>query len=418
MKFSKKITDYLFTFGTEGIVMIAGLLVYRLAANQFGDLGFSEYSLARRAISLIQPVLILGMGVGIPRYIAFSRAEGNIEKSNTYFLSGFLLLNLFSLLLLIFLVVFREMAAFWLFGDVQYTYMIIPIAVMLLGASLHASAYSYFRGTVRMKIANLFQLINLGIVPVVSLLAGNSIQEIFYYNGAAWCIVSIVFLTIIFTGIRFEKLFFKSNARELLIYGIQRVPGDFALSLFLAAPAFLVVHMSGITIGGYVAFGISVVGIIGSAFSPISLILLPEASRMIAEKNFTALRREVKLLLLWTVLCNVVFVIIFCLFASTIISIYLGEAFPELVRICVVLIISSLGYSVFVVLRSVIDAYYKFAMNTRNILIAFVIFIAFAGIVIYNDFGYTNLLITFVFSMIVLGLLSLADVVRILTKNR
>ena len=56
------------TLITELVVMAAGILVLKLAAQFLGTVGFGEYTLSRRAISLLYLPLVLGLGIAAPRY--------------------------------------------------------------------------------------------------------------------------------------------------------------------------------------------------------------------------------------------------------------------------------------------------------------------------------------------------------------
>src|SRR6266849_9492025 len=62
--------EYGGTFATEFTVLACQLLTYKLAAHFLGKTGFSEYAVARRTISLIYPLPLLGLGIALPRYIA------------------------------------------------------------------------------------------------------------------------------------------------------------------------------------------------------------------------------------------------------------------------------------------------------------------------------------------------------------
>jgi len=75
MKFKLKpfFKDVSLTFITEAIVLVAFFFIYRLIAKNFGPEGVGEYSLVKRVIGFFQPLLLLGLSVGLPRYIAMSQ---------------------------------------------------------------------------------------------------------------------------------------------------------------------------------------------------------------------------------------------------------------------------------------------------------------------------------------------------------
>jgi Polysaccharide biosynthesis protein. len=65
----------IWTAMTEALVTLAGVLLLKFAASMLGPMGFGEYALGRRVVSLLFLPLIMGLGVAAPRYIAIARAQ-------------------------------------------------------------------------------------------------------------------------------------------------------------------------------------------------------------------------------------------------------------------------------------------------------------------------------------------------------
>jgi len=400
--------DYILTFITEFTILGSSLFVYRLAANILGKEGFSEYALVRRTISFLLPSLILGMGVAIPRYIGYSYS--NFKKANTYFIAGFVIL--FSVILIFSLLInlFQKNVAFLFFGDSKYYYLILPINVMLIGLIFHFLCYGYFRGNLSMIKANFLQLINMGIVPLLIFFLKNNLKEIILLNGLIIILVSFIFLTSIVKNITFEKNEIYTNIKELMAYGIQRVPGDFGLSGLFSLPATFTSHISGITIAGYVAFGTSLLNMIGGLFAPLGLILLPKASQLFANNDFKTLKYYIMKILKVTFILTILGVAFFEIFADKIIALYLGNFPSDLVMIARLIVIASLGYTIYVAMRSIIDAYYVKAINTKNIFISLMFFLTMSILTTLVSKSYMFLVGSLVFSIFLLGILSLNKV--------
>ena len=81
----KQVKEYSPTFLTEFVVMASQILLYKLAAHYLGKTGFSEYALARRTVSLLFPILVLGMAVGLPRYIGVTNGRGGHRRRSSLF---------------------------------------------------------------------------------------------------------------------------------------------------------------------------------------------------------------------------------------------------------------------------------------------------------------------------------------------
>jgi O-antigen/teichoic acid export membrane protein len=400
--------DYILTFITEITILGSGLLVYRLAANILGKEGFSEYALVRRTISFLLPALILGMGVAIPRYIGYSYS--NFKKANTYFIAGFIILFFVILIFSLLINLFQKNFAFLFFGDSKYYYLIFPINIMLIGLIFHSVCYGYFRGNLSMIKANFLQLINMGIVPFLVFFLENNLKEIILLNGLIIILVSFIFLTMILKNITFERNEIYTNLKELMAYGIQRVPGDFGLSGLFSLPSTITAHISGVTIAGYVAFGTSLLNMVGAGFAPLGLILLPKASQLVANKDFKILKTYIIKILKITFILTVLGIVFFEIFADKIILIYLGTLNYDLLIITRIIIIASIGYTIYVVMRSIIDAYYVKAMNTKNIFISLMFFLTVSFGTFLVEKSYIFIVINFAVSIILLGILTLIDI--------
>jgi O-antigen/teichoic acid export membrane protein len=407
--------DYILTFITEFTILGSGLLVYRLAANILGKEGFSEYALVRRTISFLLPGLILGMGVAIPRYIGYSYS--NFKKANTYFIAGFAILFFVILIFSLLINLFQKNFAFLFFGDSKYYYLVFPINIMVIGLIFHSLCYGYFRGNLSMIKANFLQLINMGIVPFLVFFLKDNLKEIILLNGLIIILVSFIFLTMILKNITFERNEIYTNLKELIAYGIQRVPGDFGLSGLFSLPSTITAHISGVTIAGYVAFGTSLLNMVGAGFAPLGLILLPKASRLVANKDFKILKTYIIKILKITFILTVLGIVFFEIFADKIILIYLDTLNYDLLIITRIIIIASICYTIYVAMRSIIDAYYVKAINTKNIFISLIFFltVSFGTILVKNS--YIFIVINFVVSIILLGILTLIEVKRLLNKN-
>ncbi len=405
--------DYIVTFITEAFVLIAGVLVYKFANKLIGETSFSEYALVRRTISFIQPILMMGMGVGIPRYIAFAIGKGKMKDSVSYFYTGFLIVLSIGLIFSLILIIFPSVFSYLFFGNTSLVHLIYPLLIMCFGLVLHSSIYSYYRGNIMMLSANLFQIINLGIIPIIAFAFSKQILVIFYINGILWIIVSILFfLNILFRNYKIILINFKI-AKELIFYGIQRIPGDIAIAGLLSLPAFYTAHYKGIKEAGYVAFGISLLNMVGAAFGPICLILLPESSKMISGNRIDSLMKTARNLTIVTLAITLVGFVIFNLFATQILSFYLGSVNPALIEISKIIMLGCFGYTLYISLRSILDAFYVKAVNTKNIFIVFILFLILSTLFLNFLHNFNFVLISLAISLNILGLLTLFEINKI-----
>jgi hypothetical protein len=87
-------------------------------------------------------------------------------------------------------VLFKDNIAF-LFG-VEYKYLIFPLSLMLVGILGHLLCYTYFQGKLHMGKANLLQIINIAVIPLVAFLFSNNTAKILALMGILWLTVSMI----------------------------------------------------------------------------------------------------------------------------------------------------------------------------------------------------------------------------------
>lgn len=137
---------FIYTLITQIILLISGLGVYSIASHKLGLEGFSEYTLSRRIVSFLQLALLLGLGVGIPRYVAYN--INNEKVSYKYF-------NSFSV-------------AYKRFTNIF---------------TIPCFCYSYFSSNMNIKLGNILQIINLAIFPFSGLFLASDIKNILLIKG-------------------------------------------------------------------------------------------------------------------------------------------------------------------------------------------------------------------------------------------
>jgi O-antigen/teichoic acid export membrane protein len=411
--------NYILTYLTEFAIVLSGILVYKYAAVLFGTDGFNEYSVCRRTVSFIQPLLVLGLGVGLPRYVAFAMAGSGNKNVQGYFYGSLLVVGAVGLFVFPVIYFFRAQFAYLFFGDEVYHYLIPPLIVMMMGLTLHSLVYSFFRGEINMNTANVMQFLNLGLVPVLAFYFSGSVMVLFFTTGLVTLGTSVLFLISVMMRYRFSGMGLGDCVRELVRYGVQRVPGDVALGAFLALPAYLTAHFvdDNLKTAGNVAFGMALLNMAGAAFGPICLLLLPKASQVIAQKDFGQINSQVDRITAWTICITLLGLAAVELFAEWLLGIYLGSVYSGLAWCVRIIMPACLGYTVYISLRSILDAYYVKAVNTKNIFISFFVFIAGVGLLYKTGFNYEYMIFIFVGAFTLLGLLTYAETKKLIRIN-
>ena len=401
--------NYATTFLSEGIVIGSYLLAFKLIAAYSGTQGFGEYSLSRRTLSLLLPLVVLGADLGIARYVAYAEEEKS-GKSPGYAAASLIVLTAgvaaVSLVLLV-------GAGFWghvFFGSESYTRLVLAMPVLLAGSGLHSVAYGYLRGLHRIQAANVLMAVNMGVIPLAAIvLFHGTVDWILYAMGIGWTFVSSIALV----RLPFSLAGIKDRLREMARFGIPRMPGDFFSLLLFAMPGILIAQAADIRVAGIVAFGVAAVSMIGSSLTPVSFLLLPAAARLLAAGKVRQLRTEVIEVVGLTLAGTLIVVVLLEVFAGPIVSIYLGPSFSTGVDVLRLTLLGALPWAAYVTLRSVIDAHHVRPINARNLAISFLFALVVAFALRRAADATTAAVLAFVLALWVLAGLTMLEVNRI-----
>ncbi len=408
----RKWGDHMLTYLAEGLVMIGTIVVYRLAALQFGEEGFSVYAVVRRTTSFILPFAMMGMAVTVVRHVAMATDEA--QRWGIVRAAGLLLLAVAAAVTMLFLL-FPSRLSYLIFGEHGMSPFALPIGAMVLGQLMHSLLYSYWRGAQRMVQANALQVLNLGFVPVVAFLIAGSLLEVLRLTAALWVLFSVLpFAWLLVRNTKLEPA--RGQLRGLLRYGLPRVPGDLALAALLTLPVYVINHTEGLDSGGQVAFGLTLLNMVGALFAPISLLMLPSVAHALARNDKPAVVREVQRTRNGTLIIAAVVVLVFQLLATPVLNWYVGEENPALVETCRILFSAALFLALFISLRSLLDAYFVQARNSINILWALGLFLVGAMVHLFLWPHRFVLLAMVPISLLLLALLTWRDVQGVLKK--
>jgi O-antigen/teichoic acid export membrane protein len=376
--------DYLHTLAFELTVLVGQVLVYRLAATYWGTLGFGEYALLRRTLSLLQPAVMLGQAVALPRMLAWD-AGAPPSRQKGYYVGALLLLACTLPVPIAMLALEPARASRLVFGSAEQAGLVPALTVLLAGVCLHVVGYSYLRGRFRQRAANWLQLLVIGLLPLAIFLArdqtvGGLVTRLGLITLA---IAGAVTTALLVAGSHPVDVF--ACARSLARFGVSRVPADFLHMALLGLPSLLVAHRNGVELGGQVAFAFSLVGMAGSAFWPIGLVLLPQASRLAAQGNSAELHRHVRALVVYGITGAVLVALTAEALASVGVRLFMGTGFGGAVPIVRVCLLAVPPYVMYMMLRSAVDALHDRALNARNLGVAVVA--SAAGVLVSLGFG-------------------------------
>jgi len=407
------VREYGPTFATEFGVLASQIVTYKLAAHFLGKQGFSEYALARRTVSLIFPIPVLGLAVGLPRYIGFSKGRNDPQSAARYYGATIWCAGSAAIVCVVLLNLFAGTFGYLFFGDRSYGSFARPLSLMILGLCIHTVVCGYFRGHMNLNRANLLQLLNLAIAPTaVFFFVRHSLVSVLASLGLIWTLTSVAAL--LFTPWHSIQRNTWKEVWELLQYGLQRVPGDFILMALFTLPATLVAHTRGVQEAGFVAFGISLVSMVGAIFAPVGLVLLPKATSMLAEGASKDLREHVRFIIRLTIAASIAIVLVVWVWIPGLIRLYLGANFEQVVPIVRILILGAIPYSLYLVVRNLVDAYHEYGVTAA--ILALGLAVLLTGLIAGRHFGSDTraILSGFLVAQVVIAALSSWECRRIL----
>jgi hypothetical protein len=205
--------------------------------------------------------------------------------------------------------------------------------------------------------ANTIQLISIGIIPLPALLYSRDLEHFLLYAGCGLCVVNtLTIAAICWISPAATSRQHLAAAAGLFKYGARRVPGDLAYYGLLASPAIAAAYYVDVRAGGEVAYGMAWVTLIGQLVSPLSMLLLPEASYLFQCGETELVRRRLIRLLAYSVAITCCVVGLLSHTATSLISAHLGSCTPTLLYHVRLLLVAAIPINVFICLRSTIDA--------------------------------------------------------------
>jgi len=386
MKFRLKpfFKDVSLTFIAETIVLIAFFFIYRQIAKNFGSEGVGEYSLVKRVIGFFQPFLLLGLGVGIPRYIAMSQDK---EQRSSYIKAGGLVVAIFTFVFLIFINLFKDCFAKIFFGTTDYSNLVLPFSFFLAGLTLHALVYSYFRGRLFVKTFNSLQIINLASVPIIILIffENITIEKLITLIGITTFVIAFLFLSSFIKEffVHIKKWQFKNSLKELLHYSFPRFINSLVYAGFLSLGPIFAAHFTSIREVGYLSVSQSLLGTVGAVVAPLGLILLPKVSNLINQKREEEIKENLNYLIGATIQCSVFIFFQLIIFTDVIIKYWLGPEFIDAIPIMRIIFGSIIFYLFCGAVGNVLEASKIKPINLINICISLGLFLFMSGILLF-----------------------------------
>jgi O-antigen/teichoic acid export membrane protein len=377
-KFGK---DVMITIFGQIIVLIVAFGLNKVLSVRLGTAGFGEYNIIKRTTDIITYIMLTGMGIAIPKYLATHRERGDKETIARYTISGLLIITLLSLILIIVLLLLRVSFAQILFGTNGYDSYIPAMLLYAFSLSLTNFAYSYFRGMDSFYKYNLTQIIVQLVTLILAIIFGGNVLTLIYVWGLVigcygiYTCLSISISHYQKANIKLFKMELKPYIKELASFCIPRIPGEFILFGFTGIPLILINKTLGIETTAYFSVAISINTLINPFFSFVGLVLLPLVSKSVVSNEFSAAVKKVKVLGVIYFLVATLAILFIVTFTPFVINILFSPNFLPSIPIIHIMILAVLPNAFYLLLRNPLDAVSKTPYNTINLGISFLVLI-------------------------------------------
>jgi len=370
IKLSPFLRDLLTTSLTSFAVTISLIFVTGLLAKGLGPEEFGAYSLARRFIANVAPLILLSMGVSLRRYVAMC---GQKSMQGTYIITSLVAIGCILFVFTGVSLIAGKQLCYIIFQDNAYLGLYYASLLFIGCYCLWVITSSSLFGMQKIKRVNLLQFIIGAVLPlsIAYLFAETKTAiDIIIFIGVSHLICLFVLIPEIMKtrGLSFRNI--KKSFVTLFKYGIPRTPGDFAFAGLFSIGPFLAAHFGSLKDAGFFVIGQYVFRVMEAGITAFGQVALPKIAQLLSLGNDGYLKTNIENLMIMIFQLGLFVTIHTFLWVGEIVYIWLGSDYLEAVPIMKILILSVAPYLGYVMLRSVVDAIEVRAINTLNLFIS------------------------------------------------
>ena len=344
----------------QGATVLLNASSLAVIGRRLGETDLGLYTLERRSMALLQPLILLGLSVATPRYIASSLGRGDRDHA-TYAHSGASLVAGLALVVSIAIFFLPGPTATLFFGDASQVGLARALAGFALATALYQITYSVFRGYVRVTSANLLELAVVGAIPLALAMMGPTdiVTLMWWMNAAIVAVTCVSAFSAFARAGRGHRLRQWARARgragELLRFGLSRTPGDLAVVGLFSIPPVAVVHFATAVEAGYTSVVVSAMNLVSVLAVPLGVLVLPRVALAVGSAAGIP-REQYRLLAQATLDLSLCLAALLVVAAPLLLAALLPRMPGSVVTALQIGAIGMPGYIFYVVFRSYLDA--------------------------------------------------------------
>lgn len=301
--FLKKLFDgkskfFLYMLVAQVLFMLSNLFINYKIEKIWSIEGFATYNLLKRLGSFIVFPLVLGVGIGIPRYISFLR-NGKNDKSQglEYLFAGLIIFFTTFIAFLAVLLLFPELVLSS-FKESGSDSIVLIVALFVFSQGVFVIISSFFRGKIQFGRSSLLNVLVLSFLPTVVIFFSDTIFEYFLYYALLTiaALVLIIAFNIYTNSISYKRTKFK--IRQLIHYGAPRVVADAILFSLDFIPIYFVSVFISLEESGYLSLSFMFFKLASVSFDLIGSLILPVYGKGFKNESSAVFIKKVNRLLL------------------------------------------------------------------------------------------------------------------------
>lgn len=374
------------TFVGQVLAGVGTLVLYRLVADSAGKDGFASFALAKGTVSLLFPVVTVGLVAGLPRTLAMTRG-GEGQRAEAYAVAAAVICGAVAGACWLVSVTLPGVVRGVFFGGEGSDALVAATGALMLATATFYVAYGWFRGHQRFVAANVLQVLAAAAIPVAVLVAvpDLGVTSLVWIMALALGGLSLAFVAgPLWRGLRAGGAQLAAAGRTLLDYGARRVPGEIAQVALFALVTVVAAHVTSLEDVALLAAAIQLMTVLTVGLTPIGTVLLPSlAERWAADPE--AVRRQVRLLAGLAAHLGLFASLQMLVFADVILGAVFGSGFEESERLARTALVAAGPYVFYMIMRSSLDAVSVKSFNTRSNLVGLAMFAGVAAVLLGLD---------------------------------
>lgn len=395
--------DVLWTLITQMLVMLSAFGITKTACNILTVDEFGLYNVVRRSVSVISFVMLSGMGITLPRYLAIYQGAHQYRKMVDLTCCSLFFVGVICVILATFALLFSEAFIENVTGNSDSTLYWLAMA-FAFSTSISALLIAYYRGVNDFKNYSIAQ-VSFQLLLLLSLLfiPRHNVNAVFLL----WSLTTFSFtvLYFIYENHRNRNIIFRAYRscyfwdmmKTIAVYSTPRLIGDFLLFSFSAFPVLYLSQVMSMTDVAYYSVGLTIINMVTPFFSFLGVVLLPYVSGAMSNGRFSEAQRLIRRLSVWYISLAAVLTVLFGLFLPVLIKLFFSPDYVVCKDIAMILLLSVLPQSMYLLYRNPIDAVSTIPYNTIILLVSCIVLIVlFSFSSSLSDYSYSFVLASFV----------------------